>query len=152
MSAMIDPAKLLETERYLHEQIPMARAMGIRVEGADGGGFVLSAALEKNHNHLGTAFGGSLAAIAVLAGYGLLWLELDDPRAHVVVRESRIGYLRPVTGDLRAVCARPDEAALADFKATFAKAGKARIRLEVTIGENGGTCVVASGVYVALRS
>src|SRR5690606_33240492 len=58
-----------ETEAFLHAKIPLARAMGVRVERCDSEGLVLTAPLEPNHNHLGTAFGGSLAALATLAGY-----------------------------------------------------------------------------------
>jgi len=72
---------LQETERFLHEQIPLTRAMGVRVRSWDGEKLWLSAPLEPNHNHLGTAFGGSLSALATLAGYSLLWLLLGDREA-----------------------------------------------------------------------
>ncbi len=55
-------------ESYLHREIPITAAMGIRVESYNEKELVLTAPLEPNHNHLGTAFGGSLSAIATLAG------------------------------------------------------------------------------------
>ena len=142
---------LAETERFFHRKIPLTRAMGIRVEAWDGNGLVLTAPLDANHNHLGTAFGGSLAALATLAGYGLLWLELGDRDAHIVVRHSEIDYRQPVTGTLRAICHRPPEAELGLFRKTFAKAGKARIRLEVSVEEAGRVCTAFSGTFVAIR-
>src|SRR5687768_7425366 len=99
---------LLETEHFLHEQIPLTQSMGVRVESFDGARLILTAPLEPNHNHLGTAFGGSLSALATLAGYALLWLQLGDRQAHIVIRESTIRYRRPVRGTLRAICLRPD--------------------------------------------
>ncbi len=97
----------LEAEKYFHEQIPLTRAMGMRVVAHDEGGFVIEAPVALNSNHLRTAFGGSINAVATLAAYGLLWLELDDPAVHVVVAESSIRFLRPVRETIRAVCQRP---------------------------------------------
>ncbi|MES2705056.1 MAG: thioesterase domain-containing protein [Verrucomicrobiota bacterium] len=144
-------ALLAETEAYLHQQIPLSRAMGVRVESWDGETFVLTAPAALNHNHLGTAFGGSLSALATLAGYGLLWLELGNRDSHIVIRGSRIRYLHPVRGELRATCRRPEEKVVAEFKAKFARAGKARITLPVTIAAADETGVEFEGVYVALR-
>lgn len=142
---------LSETGDYLHQQIPLSRAMGVRVESYNGESLVLTAPAALNHNHLGTAFGGSLSALATLAGYALLWLELGNRDSHIVIRRSSISYLNPVRGELRAVCRRPAADAVAEFKAKFARAGKARITLPVTIGSDGGTGVEFEGVYVALR-
>ncbi len=142
---------LRATERFFHEQIPLTRALEVRVESWDAHGFVLCAPLAANHNHLGTAFGGSLAAIALLAGYGLLWLELDDRTAHLVVSESTLKFRRPVRGAIRAICRRPAAAVLAQFKADFATKGKARIRLEAVIESEDEIAVRFEGTYVALR-
>ncbi|MES2921958.1 MAG: thioesterase domain-containing protein [Verrucomicrobiota bacterium] len=141
---------LAETERFLHDQIPLSKAMGLRVESFDPARLVLTAPPELNHNHLGTAFGGSLSAIAVLAGYGLLWLRLGDRNAHIVVRRSSIQYLHPVRGTLRAICKSPDEATLSVFKNQLVQKGKARLSLHVIIEEEGRVCVEFEGVFVAL--
>ncbi len=142
---------LSETERFFHEQIPLTRAMGVRVEAHDGQQLVLTAPLEANHNHLGTAFGGSLAALATLAGYGLLWLELGNRDAHIVIRRSELDYRHPVTGPLRAVCRKPPEAEFAAFRANFAQTGKARVRLQVSVEEAGRVCMTFVGTFVAIR-
>lgn len=147
---MSDSALLRQTERFFHEQIPLARAMGVTVEHWDGNRLVLAAPLDANHNHLGTAFGGSLGALATLAGYGLLWLLLDDRESHIVIRDSAIRFLRPVTGTLRAVCERPDETSLAAFRTRFRETGKARLRLRAFIGEADQPAVLFSATYVAL--
>lgn len=148
---MTDQPSLPETERFLHAQIPLSSAMGVRVESFSDAGLALTAPLGPNHNHLGTAFGGSLGAIALLAGYGLLWLEIQDRACHIVVRSSTTDYRRPVTGQLRAVCRRPDDAELIHLRQTFLKKGKARIRLQVEIVENSEVCVRFEGVFVILR-
>jgi thioesterase domain-containing protein len=142
---------LRDTERFLHEQIPITLAMGVRLESYDGTQLVLTAPLGPNHNHLGTAFGGSLSALATLTGYAMLWLQLGDHKAHIVIRESTIRYKHPVRGTLRAVCLRPDEAALATFRQKFASTGKAHVRLQVSLNHGDQTCVEFDGDFVALR-
>lgn len=144
-------APLREIDRFLHEKIPLTRAMGVSVEKSDETGLVVTAPLEPNHNHLGTAFGGSLSALATLAGYAMLWLQLGDREAHIVIREGSIRYRRPVRDVLRAVCPRPDPAQLEAFRSTFATTGKAHIKLRVCIEEAGQVCVEFEGDFVALR-
>jgi thioesterase domain-containing protein len=140
-----------ETETFLHRQIPLSRAMGVAVEESTEERFVLTAPLAANRNHLGTAFGGSLSAIATLAGYGMLWLRLGDSDAHIVIKSSSIRYLHPVRGDIRAVCETPDPETFSGFLDTFVRKGKARIRLEVEMVEDGRECVRFSGEFVAMR-
>jgi thioesterase domain-containing protein len=138
-------------QELLHGKIPITRALGVKVEDYDGRRLILSAPLAENVNHLGTAFGGSLNALAVLSGYGLLWLELRDDECHIVIRESTISYDRPVRGEIRAVCALPEAEALAEFKQTFQQKGRARIALAATIEDEGVTAVRFRGTFVALR-
>jgi thioesterase domain-containing protein len=140
-----------QIQELLHSKIPITRSMGVRVEDYDGERLILSAPLDANVNHLGTAFGGSLHALAVLSGYGLLWLELKEAECHIVIRKSTISYERPVQGELRATCVRPSAHAFEEFKKTFHQKGKARIALSATIEDQGITCVRFEGLFVAMR-
>jgi thioesterase domain-containing protein len=140
---------LLQAEKFLHEQIPITRAMGVRVVARDADGFTVEAPVALNSNHLRTAFGGSINAVATLAAYGFLWMELNDAAAHVVVAESSIRFLRPVRETIRAVCARPAPDELAAFRAEFAANGKARIELRVNVVEAGLTAAEFEGAFVA---
>jgi thioesterase domain-containing protein len=139
--------------------------MGVGIESYETttGRLVLTAPLEVNHNHLGTAFGGSLSALCTLAGYALLWLELgrqnsDEKdmspatQAHVVVKESTISYRRPVKDAMiRVVCDRPGADVMGSFHRQFSLKGKARIDLSCTVVESGQVCVEFTGTYVAIR-
>jgi len=142
---------LRATTEYLHGHIPLTRAMGARVAAYDGREVLVTAPLAPNHNHLGTAFGGSLSAVATLAGYALLWLELREPAAHVVIRRSTLEFHHPVRGELRAHCRAPGAPALTAFRETFARKGKARLELRVEIIEEGRVAVEFTGTFVALR-
>lgn len=140
-----------QIQELLHSKIPITRAIGVKVEDYDGERLILSAPLAENVNHLGTAFGGSLHALAVLSGYGLLWLELKDTECHIVIRKSTISYERPVRGEIRAICVRPREEALIEFKKSFHQKGRSRISLAATIEDEGIVAVHFDGLFVAMQ-
>ena len=136
-------------QEILHSEIPISRAMGIRVAGYDGASLTLDAPLAPNTNHKDTAFGGSLYSLAVLSGWGLLHLRLAEVRLHklIVIQESTIRYLHPVEHDLHAVC-RLDDAAFDRFLHTLNKYGRARISLAAVITHDNLNAVEFSGRYV----
>ena len=123
--------------------------MGVRVVSNDDRGVAVEAPVALNSNHLRTAFGGSINAVATLAAYGLLWLELDAPGVHVVVAESSIRFLRPVRETIRAVCARPSPEEWEAFQTEFQSAGKARLKLHVKVVEAEQTAAEFEGTFVA---
>jgi thioesterase domain-containing protein len=138
-----------DAEDYFHQQIPITRAMGVRVVEHNENEFIVEAPVALNSNHLGTAFGGSINAVATLAAYGLVWLGMRDQAVHVVVAESSIRFLRPVREMIRAICVRPDHQEWAAFQTRFAETGKARITLSVTVTEAGQTAAEFEGIFVA---
>ena len=123
--------------------------MGVRVVAHDENGFAIEAPVALNSNHLRTGFGGSINAVATLAAYGLLWVELRDPAVHVVVAESSIRFLRPVRTMIHAVCAWPVPEEWAAFQTQFAEQGKARVALQVKVVEEGETAAEFKGIFVA---
>lgn len=126
--------------------------MGLHVVGNDENGFAVEAPVALNSNHLRTAFGGSINAVATLAAYGFLWIEVNDAAAHVVVAESSIRFLRPVRETIRAVCSRPAAGALGAFRDEFAAKGKAAIDLRVKVVEAGIAAAEFQGRFVARRN
>jgi thioesterase domain-containing protein len=143
---------LRQAEAFLHEKIPITRAMGVRVTRL-GNGFAVEAPVALNSNHLQTGFGGSINAVATLAGYALLWLELrDNPWCHVVVRESSIRFFRPVHKIIRAICVRPAQEEIDRFKATLVAKDRARLTLKVRIEEESKTAAEFEGTFVALKN
>lgn len=140
-----------EAEKFLHQKIPLTRAMGVRVIAQDEKGFVVEAPVALNSNHLQTAFGGSINAVATLAGYGLLWMEIRDQPIDVVIRESSIRFFHPIRTMIRATCLPPVAAALAAFHETLRAQGKARLTLRVQVTEDGRVAAELEGIFVALR-
>lgn len=146
---MSEETALRQAQAFFHEQIPITRAMGVRVVANDENGFVIEAPVALNSNHLRTAFGGSINAVATLAAYGFLWLELNDVSIHVIVAESSIRFIRPVRETIRAICLRPAADDLAAFQSQFAAKGKARLSLRVNVIETGETAAEFEGTFVA---
>jgi thioesterase domain-containing protein len=66
-----------ELAQYLHEHIPLSRAMGVEVVEATWDGVSLRAPLAPNINHRETVFGGSASAVAILAAWALLYVRLQ---------------------------------------------------------------------------
>jgi len=147
----MDPA-LIELRRILTDEIPLAGQLGVTAVGAEGGALILAAPLASNHNHEGTAFGGSLNALATLAGWGAVWLAVREAglEGTIVIQDSAVRYQRPVTGDFRATAALESERK-GRFLDALARKGKARITVDVTVGDAGGTAVTFAGRYVVQR-
>jgi len=122
--------------------------MGLRVVAHDDTGFAVEAPVAPNSNHLRTAFGGSINAVATLAAYGFLWVELNDAAAHVVVAESSIRFLRPVRETIRAICLRPAAGDLETFAVQFREKRKARITLRVNVTEADETAAKFEGQFL----
>ena len=91
-----------ELTDFLRRSIPLTKALDIRVAAAGDGRVRLVAPLEPNLNHHGTAFGGSLATIGILAGWTVLHMSLEDAglTPSLVVRHVELDYLEPVRGEL----------------------------------------------------
>jgi len=139
---------------FLHEMIPLAKMMGVGVEVSDDRALVLKAPKEQNTNSLGTAFGGSLVSLATLAGYGVVWELMKGKHSsewRIVVKESRVAYRRPVLGDLRAICERPAQAAIAEFKDALSRYGKAKLKLHARVIEEGKTAVDVRAAFVVSK-
>lgn len=140
-----------ELEKFLHQQIPISKAFGVKVLRADQELVELKCPLEPNHNHLGTAFGGSLAAVAILAGYTWIFQELSRQghQVHILLKSNEAEYFKPVSEDLRATCAAPAIAELENFMRIFEKKGLARLRLVSEIHTAAGVACALNGEFVA---
>lgn len=93
-----------ELEALWNRGIPLTVAMRIAIEACSFEALTVAADLEPNANPHGTAFAGSLYAIAALTGWGMVWLALRSRGlgGAIVLAHGEIDYLRPVTE--RIVC------------------------------------------------
>jgi thioesterase domain-containing protein len=143
---------LVELDRLLAAMPPVA-AMAIRAEHFDGEVLRLSAPLSANVNDKDCAFGGSLASLLTLAGWGWLMLKTAEAglSAEVYVADSQIRYLSPLYADLHG------NARLApgqDWPATLrclAERGRARATMQAEIATADGTPAATLTARFALK-
>jgi thioesterase domain-containing protein len=120
-----------DLEAYLHSNIPLSAAMGVRVKVATPERVLLFAPLAPNINHHQTVFGGSGVVLATLSAWSLLHLRLrrEQLDAQLVIQRSSMEYVRPIPGDFEAVCGFTDDIAWQRFRLTLMRRGRARMTL-----------------------
>ena len=93
-----------EIEQYLHEHIPMSKAMAVVVEAIAETGVTLSAPLAPNINHRHTAFGGSISTLAILSAWTAVHVGLlrEQVPCRIVIQRNSVEYLGPIEGDFQA--------------------------------------------------
>jgi thioesterase domain-containing protein len=135
----------------LVSEFVLAQHIGITVEAADDAIVVLRAPLAPNANYKGTAFGGSLYSLAVLAGWAWVtrYLAARGLSADAVIQESRTRYIAPVHGELRASAAAPSDAQIDKFRKMLRRAGRGRISLRVEIHHGQTLATLFEGVFAA---
>ena len=79
--------------------------MQIALRDYDGDALTLTAPLAPNVNDKGCAFGGSMASLLTLAGWGLIELVLraEGQDCDIYVGNSELRYQGPVWGELRGI-------------------------------------------------
>jgi thioesterase domain-containing protein len=141
-----------QLEQIWHTEIPISAAMQIRIESFRDDVLELHAALAPNVNVHGTAFAGSLYAVAALTGWGLVWLKLKEHRleGHIVIAEGAIRYERPVAEDIVAR-ARFDSALHAPALARLRDSRRCRLSLTCAIVTTAGSAATFTGEYAVRR-
>ncbi|HEX7341414.1 MAG TPA: YiiD C-terminal domain-containing protein [Rhodanobacteraceae bacterium] len=133
-------------ESRIRNEIPLARAIDLRVRAWDGNTLAMAAPLAPNINDKGCAFGGSLASVMTLAGWALVTLALGDRHldCDVFVGRSEVFYRAPVWRDFLAYATLTEDARWDTFFDTFARRGKTRIGVRCHITEAGHDTVCAT--------
>lgn len=140
-----------EVTAYLHQHIPVTKAMSIKASTESKSALRLCATLAPNLNHQETAFGGSIASIGILAGWTLIHLRLrNDERSYkIVIQKSEIEFLHPIEDNFEAECPYPDENYWKPFLAGLERKGRARIELQSSVTVNKRVAAIIRGTFVA---
>jgi len=135
-------------QQIWHREIPISAAMGIEVVEFANDRLLVRAPLAPNVNVHGTAFAGSLYAVAALAGWGMTWLQLQARNidASIVIAAGHIHYAAPVNAAIEVIC-EFGGAPLDTAMARLASTGKTRFPLECSIRCGGAEAARFSGDY-----
>lgn len=146
--------ELGELREVLAGELPITQHLGIAVERIDAGDVTLRLPLSPNRNLHGTLFAGSLSAAATLAGWAVGWLALRRAglAATLVIQDSAIDFVRPVTADCLLVCRRADARDEGQFLAACRRHGRGRLALSAEARLMDTAVARFRGRYVALRA
>jgi thioesterase domain-containing protein len=136
---------------YLHEHIPLSRAMAVSVIAASAEEVVLQAPLEPNINVHGTMFGGSAATLGLLAAWSVLHLRLEAQgiTSQLVIHRTQMDYLKPIAGTAEAA-ARLDGAGWDGFVHMLERRGRARLTVAAELTYEGQVAARLTGEFVAI--
>ena len=148
--AALQPAEL---EQYLHQHIPLARAMAVTVESVSPLAVVLRAPLQPNINHHETVFGGSAASVALLAGWSLLHVRLraSGLANRLVIQRHSMEHERPIEGPFTARAQLDESDRWEPFLEMLTRKGKARVTVSALLEQSGARVGRLVGEFVALR-
>lgn len=136
---------------FLHQNIPLSRAMDVTVVAASAAEVVLEAPLEPNINVHGTMFGGSVSTLGLLAAWSVLHLRLEAEAIanQLVIHRTEAQYLLPVQGRVRAV-ATLSGADWDSFRHMLERRGKARLSVSTDLLFDGAVAARLVGEFVAI--
>lgn len=147
-------AEIEHLQAYVERNIPIATAFGAKVLEIGDETLTIGAPLSANINHKRTVFGGSLQAVATLACWSLLHHKLrgsTDP-GEIVITNSSIDYVAPVTGDFTATASLPNPDRWQQFLRVFDRRGKARLQLQAQIYQGEDLAVDYTGTFAAIKT
>jgi thioesterase domain-containing protein len=142
-----------QLEHYLHEHIPISARMHVTVIEATAERVILAAPLAPNINHRDTVFGGSEAAIAILAAWSLLHTKLTEAgiATRLVIQRNSMSYDLPIGGDFTARAESPSSDKWRSFISTLQRRGRARISVQSSLWISGQQAAQFDGEFVALN-
>ncbi len=146
--------KAEDLQQYLHEHIPISKAMGVEVLEATVSGVTLCAPLSPNINHRETVFGGSSTAVAILSAWSLLYLRLksENITRRIVIQKSTMTYECPITDTFTASSVVRDPAAWFRFITMLRRKNRARVGVHSILHCSGRKVGELEGDFVALDS
>lgn len=146
------PSDAQALSEYVAEHLPLSTAMGARVEEAGDAGVTLLFPIGPNLNHERTAFGGSLSAAGMLAGWSLIWLRARHltPTPRLVIAESQTRFIRPVDADFLARAAWPRDDSWAMAADALARHGRAKLSIRTELVVHDRVAAVHDGDFAVI--
>ncbi|GAA0209876.1 YiiD C-terminal domain-containing protein [Kangiella japonica] len=128
-----------QLESLVHQEIPITRALDIRIDELNENSIRVMAPFEANKNIHNTAFAGSIYTVATIAGWSLVTSMAihHQLEGSVVLAKANIQYKKPINGDIVAECQVDNNHLIDSFIASFQRKNRARIELDINLVEDG---------------
>ncbi len=141
-----------DLEQYLHDHIPISRAMEAAVVELSADHVTLAAPLAPNLNHRGTVFGGSASSLAILSAWALVHTRLraEGLSCRLVIQRNSMAYLKPIDGTFTATSELAAPEAWPAFLRMLRRKGRARIAVASVLTFGGQPAGRFEGDFVAL--
>ena len=141
-------------ESHILENIPLADAMNLKVRRYTGDLIEMTAPLTPNVNDKGCAFGGSMASLLTLAGWGLveLGLRAQELECDIYVGDSHLRYHEPVWNELCGIARFAEHGALPRLVTAVRERGRghAEVVCEI-VGKRRAAVTLAARFFAKLR-
>ncbi|MCB1758434.1 MAG: YiiD C-terminal domain-containing protein [Gammaproteobacteria bacterium] len=144
-------SRLQLLQAQLHQEVPLTRHMGLRIDAYDGEVVELTADFAANVNIHGTAFAGSLFSVCAVAGWALLHLRFEAAGidALSVLGDADIRYSRPVRRQIRVSCGIAEATQFDAFMERVGRGERAAVELLAVIDSDGREAARFKGRYSA---
>ncbi len=138
-------------QQYLHEHIPLSKAMQVEVKHVHTDEVVVAAPLAPNINHRETVFGGSASAVAILAAWALVHTRLVAAgiESRLIIQSNTMHYVLPIDGDFTARSFIEEPGDWERFTRMLSRKGRARITVAAVLEYNGEQAGRLQGEFVA---
>lgn len=142
-----------EMTALLQDHIPLCHFMQMECAFIDRAAIRTQAPIEPNKNMHDTGFAGSLYALAVATGWGLVHnrITLAGIVGQLVVKEATIHYKRPVTSDITLQAELDEKLQDKDIENQLNTEKRATFPIIVSICCNGKKCGYLEANYVVVR-
>lgn len=143
-------------EHKILTEIPILKSMKIQLMALSDDESVVTVELAPNHNHKGTAFGGSLYCASVASCYSLLYhwqTKLSVTGRDIVIAHGGIQYVKPVEGDFVALAKfAKEESALLMRSLHQSRTIRIPMRASVRMSYDGKDLCVFEGDFAFVRN
>lgn len=142
-----------EAQDYIFKNIPITKAMGFKITSLSMDEVIVTAPINNNINHRGSAFGGSIDSLFLTTGWAFIRFLIDHyvPTPIIVGSKGSTKFLKPILDDFESNLIIPDKKYIEQFISTFERFGKARIQLDAEIKKENIRYAEFVGDYVVVK-
>ncbi|MEB4642338.1 YiiD C-terminal domain-containing protein [Burkholderia contaminans] len=142
-----------DIEKYLIKAMPMTESLGFSVRSFSEVQVEISAPLDRNINHCGTAFGGSISVLAILSAWCLVWANVreESPGGNVIICSHSIKFKNAIFSDIRSI-SESGNLDWNNFRRRVARRGSAKIDVTSRIYSNEIEAATFSGSFAFVNA